>query len=177
MVLAEELAHLVRGANRSGVGRTAASVHARGRRLTPAAGAAILILALLGAGLAVATGGSAVRAARHGAAHARHAREDARLADNAGNRAVERLGAAAAAHLAPATTPPNAASAALAGQPPLAGRENFAFAPYWTLPQSSTFSITELSTLAYFSIDVTPTEPSTRAGRDGTAIRAMPSPT
>jgi hypothetical protein len=147
------------------------------RRFTPAAGAAVLILALLGAGLTVATGGSAVRTARHSAAYARQARQDAHLADNAGNRALERLGAAAAAHLAPATTPPTAASAALTGQPPLAVRENFAFAPYWTLPQSGTFSITGLSTLAYFSLDVNPNETSTRAGRDGTAIRARPSPT
>jgi spore germination protein YaaH len=44
----------------------------------------------------------------------------------------------------------------LVNQPPLAARENFAFAPYWTLPQSSTFNITGLSTLAYFSIDVNP---------------------
>jgi spore germination protein YaaH len=44
----------------------------------------------------------------------------------------------------------------LVNQPPLAGRENFAFAPYWTLAQSSNFNITGLSTLAYFSIDVNP---------------------
>jgi spore germination protein len=37
---------------------------------------------------------------------------------------------------------------------PLAARENFAFAPYWTLPQSATFSLVGLSTLAYFSLGV-----------------------
>ncbi len=58
--------------------------------------------------------------------------------------------------LAPATGAPTAAPAALVDQPPLAARENFAFAPYWTLPQSPTFDITGLSTLAYFSVDVNP---------------------
>jgi spore germination protein YaaH len=90
--------------------------------------------------------------------HARHHGRDASatFADNQGN-ALKMLGAdARSINLAPATTTPTAAPAALVNQPPLAARENFAFAPYWTLPQSSTFNITGLSTLAYFSIDVNP---------------------
>ena len=39
---------------------------------------------------------------------------------------------------------------------PLAARENFAFAPYWTLGQSPTFDLDGLSTLAYFSVGVNP---------------------
>ena len=58
--------------------------------------------------------------------------------------------------LPPALASPSATPALLVDQPPLAGRENFAFAPYWTLSQSSTFPLTGLSTLAYFSIDVNP---------------------
>jgi spore germination protein YaaH len=56
--------------------------------------------------------------------------------------------------LAATTVPPVAAPVAVATAPPLAARENFAFAPYWTLPQSGTFSLTGLSTIAYFSIGV-----------------------
>lgn len=81
---------------------------------------------------------------------------NATFADNHGN-ALRMLGAdARGINLAPATSAPTAAPAALVNEPPLAAREDFAFAPYWTLPQSSTFSLTGLSTLAYFSIDVNP---------------------
>ena len=38
----------------------------------------------------------------------------------------------------------------------MAAREDFAFAPYWTLAESPTFALTGLSTLAYFSIGVNP---------------------
>ena len=69
-------------------------------------------------------------------------------------RSLKQLGATASLALAPATAAPTAAPATLTDQPPLAARENFAFAPYWTLAQSPTFDITGLSTLAYFSIDV-----------------------
>lgn len=59
-------------------------------------------------------------------------------------------------NLPPATVAPVAAPAAVATAPPLAARENFAFAPYWTLPQSGGFDLSGLSTLAYFSIGVNP---------------------
>ncbi len=81
-------------------------------------------------------------------------RADARTADRSGNAALTQLGATATLALAPATAPPTAAPATLTDEPPLASREDFAFAPYWTLAQSPMFDITGLSTLAYFSIDV-----------------------
>ena len=92
-------------------------------------------------------------ASRH--AHHRSASVDALLADAGGN-AVEELGATSGLKLPAATTAPAAAPASVTDQPPLAGRENFAFAPYWTLAQSPLFSLTGLSTLDYFSIGVNP---------------------
>jgi spore germination protein YaaH len=88
------------------------------------------------------------------AAGAHHARTDTTVAQNAGNASLKQLGATATLALAPATAAPTAAPATLTDQPPLAAREDFAFAPYWTLAQAPTFNITGLSTLAYFSIDV-----------------------
>ena len=156
MRLAEKLAHLVRGANRSGVGTGAASAFARVRRLAPAIGAGLFCLVMLCGGFVLGMGGSAVPSSHHRAAahtHGHRLRSHAARAGGAGNAALARLGATAV-QLAPAGAAPTAAPASLVDQPPLAGRENFAFAPYWTLPQSSSFSITGLSTLAYFSIDV-----------------------
>jgi spore germination protein YaaH len=92
------------------------------------------------------------------AAHAHHhgPTAGATFADSQGN-GLRMLGAdVRSINLAPATTSPTAAPAALVSQPPLAARENFAFAPYWTLAQSPSFNLTGLSTLAYFSIDVNP---------------------
>ena len=106
-------------------------------------------------GYAVATGGgSAVRAAGRDGGHDHHTSLTDARRDNPGNASLKQLGATASLALAPATAAPTAASASLTEQPPLAARENFAFAPYWTLAQSPTFDITGLSTLAYFSIDV-----------------------
>ena len=156
MVLAEKLAHLVRGAIRSGVGAGAASAFARVRRFMPAIGIGLFCLLMLCGGFVFAMGGSAAHPSQHRSSETQHGRHKASRADNAGNAALAALGANADVHLAPASGPPTAAPATLIDQPPLASRENFAFAPYWTLPQSSTFSITGLSTLAYFSIDVNP---------------------
>jgi hypothetical protein len=156
MVLAEKLAHLVRGAIRSGVGAGAASAFARVRRFMPAIGIGFFCLLMLCGGFFFAMGGSAAHPSQHRSSETQHGRHKASRADNAGNAALAALGANADVHLAPASGPPTAAPATLIDQPPLASRENFAFAPYWTLPQSSTFSITGLSTLAYFSIDVNP---------------------
>ena len=92
------------------------------------------------------------------AGHARHHGADANatFADSQGN-GLRMLGAdARSSNLAPATTAPAATPASLTNTPPLAQRENFAFAPYWTLAQSPGFNLTGLSTLAYFSIDVNP---------------------
>ncbi|HEX4127034.1 MAG TPA: glycosyl hydrolase family 18 protein [Acidimicrobiales bacterium] len=110
-------------------------------------------LVMLCVGFTVGMSGSA--SPKTSADHAGHrTRADARLADTSGNGSLRQLGATATLALAPATAPPTAAPATLTDQPPLAARENFAFAPYWTLAQSPMFDITGLSTLAYFSIDV-----------------------
>jgi hypothetical protein len=103
-------------------------------------------------GFTVGLSGSATAKAHAAADH--RVRAAARVADHAGNGSLKQLRATAALALAPATGAPTAAPATLTDQPPLAARENFAFAPYWTLAQSPSFDITGLSTLAYFSIDV-----------------------
>jgi hypothetical protein len=53
-----------------------------------------------------------------------------------------------------ATTPPVPAPPSLANAPALQPHEVFGFAPYWTLSQSSGFDVSQLSTIAYFSIGV-----------------------
>ena len=53
-----------------------------------------------------------------------------------------------------ATTPPAPAPPSLAGAPPLKSHEIFGFAPYWTLPEASGFALNDLTTIAYFSVDV-----------------------
>jgi hypothetical protein len=158
MVLAGKLADLVsRTTGLSGVGRGAASALARARPFAPVIGAFAFCFAVLCAGFAVSTGGTAVAPARAtGHLHAGHDQFEGDLADMHGNAALRELGAPASSQLARASGTPAAAPAALTDQPPLAARENFAFAPYWSLPQSSDFSITGLSTLDYFSIDVSP---------------------
>ncbi|HXN61699.1 MAG TPA: glycosyl hydrolase family 18 protein [Acidimicrobiales bacterium] len=54
------------------------------------------------------------------------------------------------------TSPPAPAPPSLADAPPLRSHEVFGFAPYWTLDQSSGFDVNQLSTIAYFSVDVNP---------------------
>ncbi len=107
---------------------------------------------MLCVGFTVGMGSSAAPKALATRAH--HARVDANLADNPGNASLKQLGATATLALAPATAAPTAAPATLIDEPPLAAREDFAFAPYWTLAQSPMFDITGLSTIAYFSIGV-----------------------
>jgi spore germination protein YaaH len=106
-------------------------------------------------GIAPSSSGQPHRSAA--ASHVRHQGRDAsaKFTNDRGN-ALRMLGADARINLAPATSTPTAAPASLVNQAPLAARENFAFVPYWTLAQSSTFNLTGLSTLAYFSIDVNP---------------------
>jgi spore germination protein YaaH len=53
-----------------------------------------------------------------------------------------------------ATTAPAPAPPSLAGAPALKSHEIFGFAPYWTLPISSAFDVSDLTTIAYFSVDV-----------------------
>ena len=63
---------------------------------------------------------------------------------------------AVAVSLPVSTAPPALAPPTLADAPPLRPHEVFGFAPYWTLDQSAAFNVNEMSTIAYFSIDVNP---------------------
>jgi spore germination protein YaaH len=156
MELADRLAHLVRGGIPSGLGRGAASARARVQHYAPVLrrrkAAVAFCLVMLCVGFTVGLSGSATAKAHATTDH--RVRAASRVADNPGNGSLKQLGATASLALAPASGTPTAAPATLTDQPPLAARENFAFAPYWTLAQSPTFDITGLSTLAYFSIDV-----------------------
>ena len=115
-----------------------------------------LALALTGCLGVILTGPST--AAQKAATTRSHATPTDRGLVAAGNRggAVGVQVQAQVQNLPPATVAPVAAPAAVATAPPLAARENFAFAPYWTLPQSGGFDLTGLSTLAYFAIGVSP---------------------
>jgi hypothetical protein len=163
MALAARLAHLVRGAI-SGVGRRARHASAERGWLTPRVLVAVFFLLMLSVGFVIGLGGSAAPLGHHPAAHhgqrgaARGERTVARPGDraDAGNAVLEQLGASGAAVLPAATGAPTPATTAEADQPPLAARENFAFAPYWTLAQAPTFVLTGLSTIAYFAVGVNP---------------------
>ena len=52
------------------------------------------------------------------------------------------------------TVPPAPAPPALADASPLRAHEVFGFAPYWTLSESGGFDVKQISTFAYFSVDV-----------------------
>jgi hypothetical protein len=129
----------------SGVGGKFSGRLARIRRFTPP-----IVLAALGA--ALAAGGFLFAVGFGPAPVAYHRPVAAATATTvpAGNRSVQGV----ATNLPAATAAPAPATAAVLTAPPLAGREDFAFAPYWTLPASETFSLTGLSTLAYFSLGV-----------------------
>ena len=62
----------------------------------------------------------------------------------------------AATRLPGATSAPQPAPPSVTHAPPLRSHEVFAFAPYWTLSQSQSFDVSDLTTLAYFSVDVNP---------------------
>ncbi|HEY1445392.1 MAG TPA: glycosyl hydrolase family 18 protein [Acidimicrobiales bacterium] len=132
----------------------------RAKRKAPVIAVSVFCLCMLSfgflIGIAPNSSGDPHRAVASSSNHHHGGNASATFADSQGN-ALRMLGAdARSINLAPATTSPTAAPAALVNQPPVAARENFAFAPYWTLAQSPTYNITGLSTLAYFSIDVNP---------------------
>jgi spore germination protein YaaH len=132
----------------------------RAKRKAPVIAVSVFCLCMLSfgflIGIAPNSSGDPHRAVASSSNRHHGGNASATFADSQGN-ALRMLGAdARSINLAPATTSPTAAPAALVNQPPVAARENFAFAPYWTLAQSPTFNITGLSTLAYFSIDVNP---------------------
>ncbi|HWD55363.1 MAG TPA: glycosyl hydrolase family 18 protein [Acidimicrobiales bacterium] len=136
---------------------TQAHVVKRAKRKAPVIAASVFCVAMLCFGFLIGTSPSGTSGDTHRSSASndhRNGRDTSATFSEAGGNALKMLGAGAHIKLAPATAPPTAAPAALVNQPPLAARENFAFAPYWTLPRSSSFSITGLSTIAYFSIDV-----------------------
>jgi len=80
-----------------------------------------------------------------------HAAPTTTTAPPAGNRAqaVQHH----SSHLPAATSAPLPAPPKLASSAPIQSHEIFGYAPYWTLPQSSSFDVKDLTTLAYFSVD------------------------
>ena len=115
-------------------------------RLAPlGVGVGVLVL-LVGGALAgtIAVGSTAPAAGRTSGAS--NSSIMARMAHQYG---AEKLIDLPAATTAPAPAPPS-----LAGAPALKSHEIFGFAPYWTLPQASTFNVSDLTTLSYFSVDV-----------------------
>ncbi|MGH9109915.1 MAG: glycosyl hydrolase family 18 protein, partial [Acidimicrobiales bacterium] len=66
--------------------------------------------------------------------------------------------------LAAASSPPQPAPTSVADLPPLRSGEVFGFAPYWTLDQSAGFDVADLTTIAYFAVDVNPDGTLDRSG-------------
>ncbi|HZU80417.1 MAG TPA: glycosyl hydrolase family 18 protein, partial [Acidimicrobiales bacterium] len=58
--------------------------------------------------------------------------------------------------LPPATAAPAPAPPTLAAGPPLQSHEIFAFAPWWNLAEEQAFDVRDMTTLAYFSVDINP---------------------
>jgi spore germination protein len=154
MVLAGKLAHLTEGTRRSGREKAAVLRRIELRRGAPALTLSLLAALVAGAAVLGAVTGSPRTTALHTAVAPRHHHRAVADQAPAGNKAE--LFGAKVLNLAPATTPPIAAPVALVSAPPLVNRENFAFAPYWTLAQSPTFNLNGLSTIAYFSVGVNP---------------------
>ncbi len=67
-------------------------------------------------------------------------------------------------NLPPATVPPEPAPRSLALSAPLRPHEIFGFAPYWTLPISSGFNLSSLTTIAYFGVNVNANGTLSKAG-------------
>ncbi|MHB8681187.1 MAG: glycosyl hydrolase family 18 protein [Acidimicrobiales bacterium] len=73
------------------------------------------------------------------------------------NAALEKdFGGSAPLQLPAATTPPAPAPATLASGPPLQSHEIFAFAPWWNIAEEQAFDVRDMTTLAYFSVDINP---------------------
>ena len=53
-----------------------------------------------------------------------------------------------------ATAPPAPAPPTLASAPPLQSHEIFGFAPWWNLAEEAVFDVKDLTTIAYFSVDI-----------------------
>ena len=89
-----------------------------------------------------------------------------RMAQEFANRAT-------AVALPAATAPPAPAPPSLAGSPALHAHEIFGFAPYWTLPEAAGFDVADLTTLAYFSVDVNGERTRSRAGSGWTGYQSQ----
>ena len=118
--------------------------HGQGsRRLAPlAVGCAALVLVAGGATSTLATG------------QVSRGRPPAMRFAGGNRAAVIALADMPVVHLAPATTTPAPTPPSLAGAGPLRPHEIFGYAPYWTLPSAGSFDVADLTTIAYFSIDV-----------------------
>jgi len=172
MVLAEEPAHPggdprpgdghdVTGADAPGSTPTPASTPTAGseQRLALSSITISVVLAVISGVFLLVLGGSppggGVQSPRaHDTAALRSAGSASTASADSGN-ARELLGSTGQVSLPSATTTPVAAPASVVSTP-LAPREDFAFAPYWTLAQSPSFDLTGLSTIAYFAVDVDP---------------------
>jgi spore germination protein len=121
----------------------------RSRRLVPSVCVGTLAILTAAAGFAAATVPGATTLAAPAPHHGPTAPPQ-----QFGNRLASLGGKAVV--LPAATAPPAPAPPALIAAPPIAAHEDFAFAPYWTLPQSGGFNLAGLTTLAYFSIGVNP---------------------
>jgi spore germination protein YaaH len=120
-----------------------------GTRRTVVATAVSLMLVLFSAAIYQVTQQGPSALASYRTPEDRMPTGNAQLLNNATSPAV-------AVSLPVTTDPPAAAPPSLAGAPPLRPHEVFGFAPYWTLDQSAGFNVNQLSTIAYFSIDVNP---------------------
>lgn len=111
-------------------------------RLAVAIGAAVAV-AVLVAGLLTSVVGTSTPGSRQGSAYAAGVR---------GNHS--QAAAHPSLHLPAATTAPAPAPPSLAAAGPVQSHEVFGYAPYWTLPKSTGFDLKNLTTLAYFSVDI-----------------------
>ena len=123
------------------------------RRMGAAGGALVTLVAVI-----VLVGSFLTSSAGAG-----HAASTATTGPSSGNRA--QAAEHRSSHLAAATSAPLPTPPSLAGAAPIQSHEVFGYAPYWTLPQSSTFDVKDLTTLAYFSVD---------ANADGTLDQSGP---
>jgi hypothetical protein len=112
-----------------------------------------VVLVTLVVALTTTFGGSSLEPPKVPAQHGNEG--NAELLGNAAPAALTAApGTTTTVNLPVATTPPAPAPPSLANAPALRPHEVFGFAPYWTLSQSSGFDVTQLSTIAYFSIGV-----------------------
>jgi Glycosyl hydrolases family 18 len=139
----------VAAAGRSSVRRAVSALRHRPRSTLRARwrpiGAGMCALVLGGAGLLAGTGAFSAPAS-------------SRTSGGPGGSIMERMeheyGSEQTVELPAASTPPAPAPPSVANATPLGPHEVFGFAPYWTLDQASDFDVGDLTTIAYFSVEV-----------------------